>query len=373
VGTDSFTYTANDGKSDSAVATVTITVLNQNNPPSPQTQALTTRKNRPLTITLSATDLDNDPLTFSITNQPLHGSLSGSGSNYVYTPFLDYLGLDTFLFTASDGQTNGRPTIINLNVTDENTAPTANDFVVRVQMNSKTNITLYASDPENDALTYRIITAPVNGSLSGTNSPMVYTPKTNYNGPDRFTFSVNDGQFESNTGTVTLAVAPLNTPPVALNQTIAVRTNQPLAFSLKVSDAEGDSLECPILKGPQNGTITGHGTNLVYTPKPGFQGSDSFTYKAWDGHIYGNKALVTMNVAAIPITIPQFKSILLTGPYPTLQLKVEPGRRLDLETSTNLVDWRNILSTQNSGPDFSFTDTNVVDTTSQRYYRALQF
>jgi len=61
-------------------------------------------------------------------------------------------------------------------------------------------MTLTGSDVENDTLTFAIVTNPTNGVLGGFNpntGAITYTPNTNFNGADSFTFRVNDGQTNS--------------------------------------------------------------------------------------------------------------------------------------------------------------------------------
>ena len=44
-----------------------------------------------------------------------------------------------------------------------------------------------------------------------------YTPDNNFTGNDVFTYVADNGQNESNVATVTIAVLPVNTPPVAVD------------------------------------------------------------------------------------------------------------------------------------------------------------
>jgi|GEM_PF-637370 len=108
----------------------------------------------------------------------------------------------------------------------EANAPTANNANVTIPFNTPTNITLVASDPTNDPLSYIIESLPTNGALADVgngNSPINtvpytlvgggnvvrYTPNLNYGGPDAFTFKANDGTYDSNTATVSILVEPV--------------------------------------------------------------------------------------------------------------------------------------------------------------------
>jgi hypothetical protein len=53
-------------------------------------------------IVLNASDADGDTLTYAVTTGPAHGSLSGSGANYTYTPAGLYTGPDVFTFKVTD-------------------------------------------------------------------------------------------------------------------------------------------------------------------------------------------------------------------------------------------------------------------------------
>ena len=61
-----------------------------------------------------------------------------------------------------------------------------------------------------------MVTRPAHGTLSGTAPNLTYTPAANYNGPDSFTFTVNDGTVDSAAATVSITVTPVNDAPVAV-------------------------------------------------------------------------------------------------------------------------------------------------------------
>lgn len=65
--------------------------------------SITTDKNRPVAIVLTASDADKDPLTYTVVSGPSHGALSGQAPNLTYTPTAGYNGADSFTFKVSDG------------------------------------------------------------------------------------------------------------------------------------------------------------------------------------------------------------------------------------------------------------------------------
>jgi autotransporter-associated beta strand protein len=77
-----------------------------NDAPVAQSQTVGTPVNTPINMVLRATDPESDPLAFTIVTAPLHGTLTGSGSNRLYTPSNNFTGSDTFTFIADDGSLN---------------------------------------------------------------------------------------------------------------------------------------------------------------------------------------------------------------------------------------------------------------------------
>jgi len=78
-----------------------------------------------------------------------------------------------------------------------NEKPISNPQTVNTSTNVTVNITLSASDNENNILTYTVVTNPINGTLVGAAPNLVYIPNTEYSGEDSFTFKVNDGTNDS--------------------------------------------------------------------------------------------------------------------------------------------------------------------------------
>ena len=75
--------------------------------------------------TLTASDIDLDPLTFIKVSDPAHGaiSLSANGS-FIYTPTTNYAGSDTFSFKVNDGNVDSANAVVTFNVANVNNSPT---------------------------------------------------------------------------------------------------------------------------------------------------------------------------------------------------------------------------------------------------------
>jgi len=120
VGNDSFTFTVNDGTDTSSTAIVNITVaaVSTNTAPQAMGQLLTMTQGTNMTITLTGTDVDNDPLTYAIVNDPANGSLTGTAPNLIYTPINDgFVGNDNFTFTVNDGTDTSNSATVAIEVT----------------------------------------------------------------------------------------------------------------------------------------------------------------------------------------------------------------------------------------------------------------
>jgi len=123
-GTDTFTYRANDGTQDSAVATVTITVnsAGSNNSPVGVVDAYSVVTGSHLTISAPGvlsndTDADNDTLSVVLDKTATHGVLvlKGDGS-FSYTPNRRYIGKETFSYHANDGSADSNIVIVEITV-----------------------------------------------------------------------------------------------------------------------------------------------------------------------------------------------------------------------------------------------------------------
>merc|ERR1712000_369043 len=204
------------------------------------------------------TDADSEAqsLTYTYT-PPQHGTLSGTAPDLTYTPQEGYSGEDSFTFTVNDGEIDSEVATVSIAVTAVNLAPLAQGQELTVEMDQVLALVLMATDTDSEveSLTYNIASQPQYGILSGTAPDLTYTPEAGYSGADSFTFTVNDGELDSEVATVSITVTAVNLAPVAQGQELTVEMDQVLAIVLMATDAdsEAESLTYTYTP-PQHGT-----------------------------------------------------------------------------------------------------------------------
>ncbi|MCB9148126.1 MAG: tandem-95 repeat protein [Caldilineaceae bacterium] len=90
--------------------------------------------------------------------------------------------------------------------------------------------------------------------------------------------------------------ANANRAPVANPQTVATAANTAKTITLTGSDANSDALTYAIVTAPTRGALSGTPPNITYTPRAGFTGSDSFTFRVNDGQVDSDAAAVKITV-----------------------------------------------------------------------------
>jgi MYXO-CTERM domain-containing protein len=179
-------------------------------PPLADAASATTPEDVPVTVALTATDADGDPLTFRIASQPAHGTVQLSQASAIYTPAPDWNGTDFFTFVANDGLVDSIPTTVAVTVQPVNDPPVAQAQSATVARDHSLALTLAATDVDGDALSFSVASPPSHGTLTGTGADLTYVPVIGYQGPDSFTFKANDGTADSSAATVSITVTPVN-------------------------------------------------------------------------------------------------------------------------------------------------------------------
>lgn len=298
-GSDRFGFRVDDGQEESEEAEVTVMVAPVNDAPIAVAQSLSLTEDVPRSITLSGTDVEGSPLTYSVVSAPTKGRLSGSDGVLVYTPNTNAVGADSFTYRANDGQTNSLDALVTLSIQPVNDPPEAVGQEVTIAEDTVKSITLNAKDAEGDPLLYTVTAQPNLGSLTGTPPNLVYRPATNASGVDAFRFKVSDGALDSAEVSVSVRITPVNDAPVAIPMVVETVEETPKKVELKGKDVEGDPLSYVLVNLPQKGILTGIAPDLVYVPNTNATGTDTFTFKVRDGLVDSSPATVSVVIAPL--------------------------------------------------------------------------
>ncbi|GAC1033511.1 retention module-containing protein [Pseudomonas sp. No.21] len=329
----SFTYSVNDG---------TVTVSGQvalgvnpvNDAPVADSANLTVNEESVGTdLGLKApTDADGDSLTITVTGLPILGSVTlADGTALIngqtltsaqlqglkYNAPADYSAgqaVGSFTYSVNDGTVTVSGQVA-LGVNPVNDLPVMNDASVNVDEDSSLTSQLNATDADGDTLTYTLKSGTSNGTLvlDTATGEYTYKPNANYNGPDSFTVTVNDGKGGVVDAVVQITVNPINDAPTANPANLSTAEDTPINGKVDARDIDGDTLTYRIASGngPQNGTLTLFSDgSYSYRPNKDYNGPDAFTVTISDGKGGTTTSLISINVTPVndaPVTADQAK------------------------------------------------------------------
>ena len=291
--------------------------------------------NEETTIVMDGSDADGDELNFTILSLPSQGVLKfgdaeiteselpktiNSGS-VIFSYNNDNPENDSFTFKVNDGIVDSDSAKITINV---NQRPTANDQTVDAVEQTAKTITLTASDPDGDDITYIVTTLPSQGLLSDngdditaddlpktlSSTDLVYTSSSDTATSDEFKFKVNDGSIDSQSATVTINIESVNDVPVANSAEIEVTEKIETDITLTGSDPDEDELSYIITALPTKGNLkegetqitsddlpkTLQSSTIKYTSTVDGTDTDEFSFKLNDGDLDSSIAKISISI-----------------------------------------------------------------------------
>ncbi len=242
---------------------------------------LTLYSNRPFDNTQIATHVCDTPATVAVQ--------------------ADLLPLGMHHITYTDANTTHESLhspILHLNIYNNPPMATDNNYTVAEDALLQGNVisdALADSDADGDFLHVNSWSSPLHGTLNTTNSDgaFSYTPDANFNGTDRFSYTVADANGAEATATITITVTAENDAPAVTQGTLidVVMSEDavPLPFStlLSATDVDGDTLYWSISTAARHGNAfiesTGNTPEVTYVPHRNYVGTDTFQIALSDG------------------------------------------------------------------------------------------
>jgi VCBS repeat-containing protein len=250
---------------------------------------------------VAANDGDPDSITdpidtsldwFKFTN-PTNGIVNvfSVDGTFTYTPNTGFTGSDSFKYYVVDHCGLYATATVNLTVVGPNLNPTANDQTLSNLSEDVTytgTLNALVSDPENDIITFSLISAPASGTLVlSSNGSYTFTPMANFTGNLSFTFSACDAVGQCDQGIVNLTINNVdNDPPQLNNDDKIINEDSPDTIDASTNDFDDTgTLTYTVFAQPSNGVAALVNSNgqFSYTPSANFFGTDSFVIQACDG------------------------------------------------------------------------------------------
>jgi hypothetical protein len=302
------TYAVTDGDAYTSGIAI-VTVRSVEDPPEARDIRVSVAPGTESGIELDVREYDNDPLTITVTRQPM-GTLRPSGARgFRYMP-PPTATTDSFDYEASDGKTTVSATV-DIIVAPGDNAPVASDTTVFTRGGQAVIVTLYGYDPAGGQVSAEIVTPPAHGEAVLTERyQAVYTPAVDFVGTDTFQYRVRAGDRVSALATVTISVDAANLPPVPVPAALTMAEDSALPIELWATDPEGRALYYSVSRQPQHGTLSGWAPSLTYRPHPERSGPDSFEFSVSDGTSSAT-ATVAIEVTAVddpPTAVAQWPS-----------------------------------------------------------------
>ena len=175
----------------------------------------TTDEDTPLTIALSASDIDGDDLSFTAESGNENVTVSLINNQLVLTPADNWNGSTNILVTVSDGVSNDTE-IFELIVNAINDAPVLSEIGLNSTPEEVSLITtLSASDIDGDDLTFIAESYSANVSINVVGDQLTMTPDLDFNGTAQIKVTVTDGDL-SDDEIFQLDVIAVNDAPFCL-------------------------------------------------------------------------------------------------------------------------------------------------------------
>ncbi len=258
---------------------------------------------------------DDDELEAELVSTTTNGTLTlDADGGFSYMPSMGFTGNDTFTYRATNGSELSNVATVRITVASSqgNAPPVAVNDAYSVA--EETELLVNApgalandTDPEGAPLTAMLVEDVGDGTLTlNADGSFRYTPRTGFSGTDRFRYQARDGSSSSARATVTITVAEVNDPPIALADSYTTDENRTLNVNASNgvldndTDAEDDDLTAVLVTGASSGTVTLNANgSFSYVPAAGFTGTATFTYQADDGTARSVTTTVTITVSSV--------------------------------------------------------------------------
>ncbi|QQG65847.1 cadherin-like domain-containing protein [Desulfobulbus oligotrophicus] len=242
---------------------------------------------------------------------------------------------ETFTYTVSDQDGDQDTASLTITIHGTNDPPVARDDgpydILEDTPLDSIDVLANDTDPENDPLTVVDATVdPSQGSVSiNADGTLRFVPAQDFHGTAVISYTISDGAGGFSSAQAVVRVAPVNDPPVAVDDYGASPDGRSVDISLLTNDydVDGDPLTAthiagvPLLPGQSvvlpEGVVTLQADGVVtFAPNPGVQGTVRFSYTISDGQGGSAEGWVAVQVTPEAVIVPPAPSLPPLGEPP---------------------------------------------------------
>ncbi|MDR6982156.1 hypothetical protein J2X32_000764 [Rheinheimera pacifica] len=253
--TTGIVISVSDGEFSASLSAFNIEVTAVNDAPEISGSPLTSiNQDQAYSFVPTASDPDDDTLTFSITNKPTWASFDTATGALTGTPVKEYVGTTTgVLISVSDGEYSAALAAFNLTVVNVNETPVISGVpVTNINQDQAYSFVPTASDPDDDTLIFSITNKPTWASFDTATGALTGTPAKEHVGTTTgIVISVSDGEYNAALPAFNLTVVNVNeTPVISGTPETSVNEDETYSFVPTASDPDDDTLTFSITNKP---------------------------------------------------------------------------------------------------------------------------
>jgi fibro-slime domain-containing protein len=325
-GKVTFSYFVNDSQLNSNTVIDTIDVKSINDAPVAFNDAYTVNEHGTLNVPYPGVggvlnnDKDNDADVLSAVkvSNPKNGTLTlyASGA-FAYAPTGHFFGADTFTYRAKDLTDSSAIATVVITVVSVNDAPVACDTTYTINEDDSLvvaapGVLKLVSDVDGDGLSVAQYSTASSGAVTGqTDGSFIYKPLPNSSATATFTYIATDTKLPSNTATITVIVSAVNDKPiVAQNITYNATEDVPLKVPAAgvpgllnyVTDVDNATVTVKVVTSvtaAQGVLDVQPNGSFTYTPASNYNGTATFTFRAYDDT--DSSAVATATIIVAPV------------------------------------------------------------------------
>ena len=218
-GQDAFTYIVSDPEGNTSEGTVTITVIRSNAPPVAVADEVELDPGTGISISVrdNDTDADGDALAVTGVQSAQNGQVAlNSDGTVFYRPNKGFNGVDVFTYAIADGHGGIAEGTVTIMIKTPPGAPTAVNDVASTAEDASVTIGVLGNDSDGGEGGLQLSGVGTVGTgtvVVNEDGSVTYTPKANFFGEDKFSYTIQNAAGNTASATVTITVSGVNDPP----------------------------------------------------------------------------------------------------------------------------------------------------------------